>query len=334
MSIEIVSLSDDHLKDAAALVAARYREERDLEKSLPAGFENPDTILPLLKRYTKNAAGVSAIREGKVAGFLVPVFILLRGVRTAYVSDCGHAGASDGRREIYHEMYASLARLWTTNGYFTHAVTVLAHERETLDAWFSLGFGLTTIDALRSLNPMAESTVEVVIRRATSQDIDPVLFLKVGLWRHMATSPAFMPMVFFRERESTERQLSDSAEATWLAHRDGRAIGYMSLGPVKPPDAVMPTSDDAIVAIRSAYVRDEDRYRGVGTALLNHSFTWARSMGYTHCSVDYESFNISGTRFWQGRGFKPVCYSLIRHIDARIAWAHNGRDEADLLKGL
>jgi len=277
---------------------------------------------------------VSAIREGKVIGFLVPVFILLRGVRTAYVPDCGHAGVSDGRCEIYQEMYASLARQWTTSGYFAHAVTVLAHEREVLDAWFSLGFGLTTIDTLRSLNPVTESTVEVMIRRATSQDIDHVLSLKVGLWRHMASSPAFMPMVFFRERESTERQLSDSAEATWLAYRNEQVIGYMSLGSVKPPDAVMPTSGDHIVAIRSAYVRDEDRYRGVGTALLNHSFTWARSMGYTHCSVDYESFNLSGTRFWQSRGFKPVCYSLIRYIDARIAWAHEGRDEADLLQGL
>jgi GNAT superfamily N-acetyltransferase len=334
MAIEIVSFEDNHVGDAASLVAARYRAERDLEKSLPARFEDPDAILPLLQKYAKSRTGMAVIREGKLAGFLMPLFILLRGVRTVYVPDWGHAGDSDGKCEIYREMYAGLARRWIANGYFVHAVTVLAHEREVLDAWFSLGFGLTTIDALRSLSPVMGPSVELEIRRATSQDIDSVMLLKVGLWRHMAASPAFMPMVFFRERESTERQLSDSAEATWLAYRNEWVIGHMSLGPVKPPDAVMPTSGEHIVAIRSAFVKEEDRSRGVGTALLNHSFTWAKSVGYTHCSVDYESFNISGTRFWQSRGFKPVCYSLIRHIDERIAWAHEGRDEADLLRGL
>jgi len=160
MSIEIVSFIDDHLKDAAALVAARYRVERGFEQSLPARFENPDATLSLLQRCAKNGTGVSAIHEGKLVGFLMSLFILLRGVRTAYVPDCGHAGDSAGMREIYREMYASLARQWTVNGYFSHAVTVLAHESEALDAWYSLGFGLATIDALRDYLPERRKKME------------------------------------------------------------------------------------------------------------------------------------------------------------------------------
>ena len=41
-SVDIVPFRDDHLEDAAALVAARYRAERDLDKSLHARYEEPD----------------------------------------------------------------------------------------------------------------------------------------------------------------------------------------------------------------------------------------------------------------------------------------------------
>jgi hypothetical protein len=40
--------------------------------------------------------------------------------------------------------------------------------------------------------------------------------------------------------------------------------------------------------------------------------------------------NILAARFWL-RHFRPVCYTLVRHVDERIAWAHERREKREEL---
>jgi GNAT superfamily N-acetyltransferase len=108
----------------------------------------------------------------------------------------------------------------------------------------------------------------------------------------------------------------------------------MRLGPAAGPYAAMAVSDEATAAISGAFAWEDHRSSGIGTALLKHSLEWARTEGYVRCAVDFESANIVGMDFWRRSGFWPVSYALARHIDERIAWAHEGRDEAALLAGL
>ena len=95
---------------------------------------------------------------------------------------------------------------------------------------------------------------------------------------------------------------------------------------------VLPTTSDQTVAITGAFTREDVRGRGIGMALLRRGFEWARSEGYTHCSVDFESANLPGSRFWLGSGFVPVCRSLMRRVDRRLAWANARRDPVDVLR--
>jgi len=330
MSFEIVPLDVHHLEDAAALVATRYRTERDLNKSLPAQFENTHAVLPLLKDYTNGQAGITAIREKRLIGFLIGLLIT-DGTKIAYVPDWGHAADLEGGQEIYRAMYANLARRWVTNGYFSHVISVRAHEREAVDAWFSLGFGMIEINALRDVSPVDGGMAEVEIRRAGPEDIDVVLSLRLAMQRHLAETPTFIPLNIRRGRKHYEQWLPDSTNALWLAYRDGDAIAFMELEPSSRLGVVMPVFDEANVTITGAFTKEDIRQRGIGTALLNHSLEWARSAGYKNCAVEFESTNIIGSSFWYGKGFQPVCYSLLRHIDERIAWAHEDRDDVDLL---
>ena len=321
-SIDIVPFSEDHLKDAAAMVATRYREERDLNKSVPARFEDAAAIVPLLQDYTKKRNGIAAIREGRLAGFLTCMLLLARGVRTAYVTDHSHAADSESSREIYRAMYANIAHRWVTDGYFAHAVTVLAHEREVMDTWFSLGFGMIEINALRGVSPVDKGMAEVEIRRAEPEDIDIVMTLRVAVGRHLTTAPVFIPLIIGRGRKFYEQWLSDSANALWLAYRGRDAVAFMQLMPSSQLGVVMPIFDKTTVTITGAFTKEDMRCHGIGTALLNHSLVWARSTGYEHCAVEFESANTIGSSFWQGKGFKPVCYSLARRIDERVVWAN------------
>ncbi len=329
MSIEIVPFSDDHLEHAASMVSARYQAERNLAQFLPAKFEDSDAILPHLRNLAQGVPGIAAIRDGRLAGFLLAFLTLFRGVRTAYSPDFGHAADSVGGWDIYRKMYASLSRRWLAHGCFSHGVTLFAHEREAIDAWFSLGFGLTVIDALRDASSVQRSVADIEIRRATPEDVDLVTPLELALRRHLARSPIFIPLIIDEGRKNPEHWLPDSANALWLAFQDDNVVAFMRLEPAG--FEVMPISEKTTVAITRAFTKENVRGQGIGTALLNHSLDWARSVGYKHCSVDFESANIPGSWFWLGKDFQPVCYSLTRRVDDRLAWAHARRDDEDLL---
>jgi GNAT superfamily N-acetyltransferase len=85
--------------------------------------------------------------------------------------------------------------------------------------------------------------------------------------------------------------------------------------------------DAATVAITGAYTEPAQRSSGVATALLQTVCTWAADQGAARLSVDFETQNIDGARFWL-RHFQPVSYSLLRQVDERILWAHADREES------
>ena len=331
-SAEIVPFQHNHLEDAAVLVANRYRAERGINKSLPSRFEDADAVLPLLKGYANGQSGVAVICERRLIGFLIGLLITIRQAKTAYVPDWGHAVDSESGQKIYKAMYADLAPRWVADGYFAHAVTLLAHERKVMEAWFSLGFGMVGVDAVRDVSPIEGGMAEVEIRRAGLEDIDIVLTLRVALERHLAEAPIFIPLIIQRGRKFFEKWLRDSTNALWLAYRDRDAVAFMELVPSSRLGVVMPVFNENTVTITGAFTKEDLRQCGIGTTLLNHSLEWVRSVGYKNCAVDFESANIIGSSFWHGNGFKSVCYSLVRRIDERITRANEKRDHTDIHK--
>lgn len=329
MPLEIIPLHDEHLEDAAALVAAGYQVEREREPSLPSRYEDVSSILPPLRDLARQAPGVAAIRGGRLVGFLLgQVLSMFRGRRSVYSPEWAHAADAEDRREIYRDMYARLSSHWLANGCFSHAITVLAHDRAAINACFWLGFGLTTVDAMRDLSPVQGSIAQIEIRRASLEDIELALTLSEELQRHMAAAPIFFPFVEKRGRRFHEQWLANATNALWLAYRNGEAVACMGLEPSNPSAAYV-IRDEKTVSISRAFTKEHTRNSGIGTALLKHSLDWARSVGYERCAVDFESENISGARFWL-KHFQPVCYSLIRYVDERVAWAHEKREDRDV----
>ena len=198
MSIQIVPLGSEHLEQAAALVAARYRAQRQVLPFLPDRFEDPAAILPRLREHVGNVPSVAALREGRLAGFVLTFLVNNRGGRLAVVPDFGHAALAEDRCAVYRQMYAAIADQWLANGCFWHAISLYPHERAAIDAWFSVGFGLAVIDALQPLdrawNP-AQLPDGIRFRRGGRADIDVVTPLELGLDRHLSASPAYLPFL-------------------------------------------------------------------------------------------------------------------------------------------
>jgi len=318
MSLEIAPLRNKHLEDAAALVTDRYRALRGQAPSLPPHYEDVSSMLPPLCDLAGQAPGVVAMRGDRLVGFLLGMAIPeFRGKRGAYSPEWANSARAEDGREIYREMYAHLSARWVADGCFTHLITLLAHDREAIDAWHWLGFGLAAVDAIRDLTPVQGTSADVEIRRAGLEDIEQAMTLSHALWQHLAAAPIFLRSIGKQGRAFHEQWLANSDNVLWLAYRGGEAVACMGLEPANP-DACYIIRDEKTASITSAFTRESERGKGMGTVLLNHSLDWARSAGYQRCAVDFEPQNIPAVRFWL-RHFQPVCYSQIRHVDKRVA---------------
>ena len=323
-SFQVVALHDGHLAGAAELFTAGYRAARLRVPLLPARHEDAEAIALKLRQLAEGQPGVAAIRDGLVVGYLLgQVMPDFRGRRSIYVPEWAHGADGPDRSHIYREMYAALSPKWIDDGCCTHLITVLADQQDVLDAFFWLGFGMICVDAMRDLRPVNGRLAQIEIRRAGSADSNAVLEFAGGIQRHMAEAPMFIPLTDPVDMETIDKRLADPAQAIFLAFRDNEPVAYIHIQPASTSAAYV-ILDAKTASIRGAFARESYRGKGITTVLLSRAIKWARSAGYERCSVDFESQNIPGHRFWQ-KHFQPVCYSVIRHIDERMFGDREGR---------
>jgi len=312
MSLQITSLQEEHLEDAAALVSGRYKALRERLPLLPSRYEDAATILPLLRSLTGETAGVVAIRGGRLVGFLWG-FVLesFLGRRSVYSPEWANGAELEESRRVYEEMYARLSARWVADGCLLHAVTMLEHDRAGIEGWQWLGFGLAAVDGVRELKALEGLAAVVEIRQARVEDVAEVAAFGEALERHLAAAPTFWP----HEPQDYEAWLRDPAHALWLAYEGGEAVECLGLEPGHTVCDVV--QDEQTITVASTFTREVARGRGIATALLNRALEWAQAAGYVRCATDFEAMNVVAARFWM-RWFQPVCYSLIRWIDERV----------------
>jgi GNAT superfamily N-acetyltransferase len=189
------------------------------------------------------------------------------------------------------------------------------HDRKVLDTWHWLGFGMISVDGIRSLAPLPDCNWTGQIRRAEMHDLEHVLALSDDLWHFMQTSPTFL-LSPRRDRSYYEEWLQNPEKLVWLAYEQGAPVAFLQLGPADP-DVCTIIQDESTTSIYAAFTKENVRGTGITTALLGHALRTARESGYTRCAVSFEPMNTVASRFWL-RHFNPACYSVFRHIDERV----------------
>jgi GNAT superfamily N-acetyltransferase len=318
MSLEIVTLQEKHLEDAAALVCARYKALRECMPIMSSRYEEVNVILPMLDHVVKKSPGVVALQGSRLVGFLSGLVMpKLLGERCAYSPEWANGVELEESRRAYDEIYARLSAQWVADGWGMHAVTLLANDCQGIESWQWLGFGFAGVDGIRALNPVEGLTAQVEVRQAGMEDVATVSFFVQALEQHMTSAPIF----WIHDMGDCREWLNDPAQAVWLAHAGQEAMGCMAIGPANS-DACAIIQDNQTASITMAFTRESARNKGVARALLNRSLEWARSRGYERCAVDFETMNFLASRFWR-KCFEPVCYSLTRHIDERMMGHHD-----------
>jgi GNAT superfamily N-acetyltransferase len=313
MALDIVPLRDQHLQDAALLVQSRYRALKQPLPLLPARWERLSEIAPLLREMLPTSPGVAAIRDGKLVGFMMALIIpSFLGQRTAYCPEWANGATYVEPGVIYEQMYGRLAVQWASSGCRLHAVSLMALDAVTTNAWHWMGFGLVTIDALRDLSPVDVKPSSVKIRMANMGDVGTATTFGELLQKHL-TSP---PISWQNEPHDYAQWLRAPGNVMWLAQAGGKIVGCMGLS-TGNPDASLILRDDKTASIVMTFVTDRYRGQGVAGALLNHALEAARNQGYERCAVDFEPMNTAAARFWL-KWFKPATYTMLRWIPDKL----------------
>jgi GNAT superfamily N-acetyltransferase len=273
-----------------------------------------------LARLVAQYLGVAALRDGKLVGYLTAMFIPeFRGrAPGAYSPEWGHAVAPGEGADVYRGMYEALASVWVAHGCLDHAVTLLAHDRQALETWFWQGFGLCNVDAARPVGPVpAGAGAPVRVRRATAADAGALLPLLREGDEHYARAPIFLHREHLMDETALSRLLADERISLWLAEDRSGLIGWMK-EKIGATNACQVVRDAGTVAVCGAYVRADSRRRGVGSLLLRAVVNRAAAGGFERVTVDFEPANAPASSFWL-KHFSPVCHSVLRHIDERVA---------------
>jgi ribosomal protein S18 acetylase RimI-like enzyme len=312
--MEITPFRSDYSSDAAALFVQNYKALRRSIPVLPDLMEDHDRVAERLDRLMDSCPGVAALEGGTLVGYMGWYqFDNCRetGRRAAFCPEWAHGAADGAQPAIYRALYRAASAQWAAAGCQVHGISLLAHDREAERIWFWNGFGLTVVDAIRSLAPLeSASPAGFIVRKATPDDVDLLAILDAEHWRHYAQPPVFMVPQPPGDAARFADLLSCPTNSVWLAMQGDEAMGFMRFEGSSDGAADV-VSADTTVAITGAYIRPAYRGRRAAACLLDAALRDYAGQGAERCSVDFESFNPEAAVFWM-KYFEPVCLSVLR----------------------
>lgn len=312
--MEILPFRTEFIPEAASLFIQNFKQLRQTAPVMPPNFEDHGRVEEHLKSLFAAAPGVAAVEGGRLTGYIGvwPADDLRdTGLTGVYSPEWGHAALEEHRLPIYRALYRSAAALWTDAGARMHALSLLAHDRVGVEAWFWNGFGLTVVDAMRWIEPVDRAgDPALIIRKASVDEAEALSQLDVQHNQHYVQPPVFMAQ---RQPQSPAERIAfmqQGANSIWAAYDREQPVGFIQFESDSTDASILVRSKDT-VAITGAYLQPAYRRQGLGRAILFKALGEYARLGFRRCSVDFESFNPEAASFWP-RFFQPVCYSLTR----------------------
>lgn len=323
--VDIVPFSVEHLDAAGALLATRHRSDRMREQALPSHFETPAAARAHLAERLRRpgAMGVVAGLRGRVVGYLLgrtfftpPMRRSFLAPRAGFIGYADHAVDTEDALDVYGALYGALATAWVNAGCRSHYVQVAATDARAGECWHALGFGRQFVTAMRETEAVALAEGPGDRRRARPEDLDIIMGFIDALHRFEAAAPISRPYLpeIPEERAVQAQMLEDPTCAHWIALRDGQPCAMQSFQP-PPPDLSPLIVPDQSIYLPHGYTELSARGKGIGTGLLASAMTWIREAALRYCLLHFTASNLVSTRFWLGRGFRPIEYWLCHHLD-------------------
>lgn len=214
------------------------------------------------------------------------------------------------------DLYAAAAQEWVEDEFTRHHARVPATDPTALAAWYRLSFGQQHAYAIQET---PETSWPDGARPAREGDIDALVELAPLLSDHQARSPVFVPRPSSSDRDELRSDLLDDLAKDEVGDlvfdRDGQVVAWFHVVPVERSGthAGVARQEGAALLARAA-TEPTVRGTGVGLALTQAAFAWARERGHETIVTDWRVTNLLSSRFWPARGFRTTFLRLYRHI--------------------
>lgn len=317
--MQIEPFTSSHLDEAAQLLGRSRRLLKD-RPELTARYETPEGSVAAIDRELQDgAAGVVAVRDGRLEAFLLAVTdeSADRGLFAWSSPDC-FAFRDDA--DALRLLYTSLAPTWVEEGRAHHFVQTPTYDPRLFEAWLSLNFAYEHEHGIAALTERAPTVTSFEVRRAGPQDLDLLrpLFDLIGRAHQVTPVFAYVDPGFYDQlAEGHVELLEDENVGYFAALEDGAALGFAVMRGV-PADEATFFKPEGAVELAVAATRPEARGRGVMSALYAASGNWAIENGYRTCVTDWRTANLDSSRVWPHLGFEGIGYRLHRMIDVRV----------------
>lgn len=146
----------------------------------------------------------------------------------------------------------------------------------------------------------------VSVRRATVEDLETVVALRLALLREYREHPVYGRLRGDADKVARQvfaAQLGAAQETTFLAQVDHAAIGLIRCVETVASPLFVP---DRYCYVSSVYVRPEHRRHGVLRAMLARAREWCAERGLTEMRLHSVGSRQSAAAAWDALGFEVV----------------------------
>jgi ribosomal protein S18 acetylase RimI-like enzyme len=168
----------------------------------------------------------------------------------------------------------------------------------------------------------------LIVRRATLDDLETVVALRIALLREYRDHPIYgrlRPDAERRARPIFAVQLDSDLEVVFLAEIRGETVGLLRCVETASSPLLDP---DRYCYLSSAYVRPDCRRQGVLRALMQRAAAWCRTRGLAEIRLHNVGTRASTAAAWDSMGFEVVEQVRVRRLDrGRDARVQPGRDD-------
>ncbi len=310
------TMNHNHVEGAAKIALSEYMEQRAFVPILPE-FDFHNGLCKIISELTDSDLGVVALENGNMVGYLTcyqPMQNHFGKTPGVFSPLHGHGTIKENRSKIYSRLYQKVSEKWIKQGILSHAISLYTHS-EAVESFYFNGFGLRCIDAIREVKQIEVNlNANMKMFELSANELDAVVPLKNQLIKHLRNTPMYIPLFFQVDYKQLREDSEDRKSRFFVAEINNEIVAYIE---------IMSSGENFVceyaemMNICGAYLIPEHRGSGVFQKLLAFLMEILKTEGYTHCGVDFESFNPTSRGFWL-KYFIPYTYSVTRKIDDRI----------------
>lgn len=296
-----------------------------IPNAFQAAIPDCQAFVRFIAPLAQAGGGVAVKLAGRLAGYMAYDAFRFHGEATAFCPIMAHAADPQFKLPVYQAMYRHLARRWVDEGSLNHIVTFFCADRQLQELLYDLGFGLYLVDAFRRTDLPVPSRPPIAIRASAADPSrrQPTLVTATAdhagdlaeLLNEARQYYAEPPLFLVRHPEADEpwqRFIENGSAGVFMAYAGDQPVGLMVVAERSDVDPL-----DLSSSKLNAYIRQDYRGRGIGTALLSRCVEWSRRRGRKWLHVDWESANLYGNPFWRSH-FTPMLYSVRRRLHGDI----------------